>query len=88
MTTLSGAVTLDDKSPALSAVVELHNSAGDVVDQVQVDADGRYKYHLAEGNWVLKLWDAHGYRGQAEVTLEKDQDKNLDIMLSRPDGGG
>lgn len=86
MTTLSGTVTLDGKSPALSAVVELHNSAGDVVDQVQVDGEGRYRYHLAEGRWVLKLWDAHGYRGSAEVTLEKDQDKNLDITLSKSDG--
>jgi hypothetical protein len=86
MTTLSGKVTLDGSSPALSAVVELHNSTGDVVDQVQVDSEGRYRYHLAEGHWVLKLWDSEGHRGSAEVSLDKDEDKSLDITLSTPTG--
>ena len=85
MTSLSGLVTAHG-DPALGAVVELHNATGDVVDQVQVDADGRYKYHLAAGRWRLKLWDPHGHRGSAEVTLEEGDDKTLDVTLSEGDG--
>ena len=86
MTTLSGLVTVHGDNPALGAVVELHNATGDVVDQVQVDGEGRYKYHLAAGRWRLKLWDSHGHRGSAEVTLEDGDDKTLDVTLE--EGGG
>jgi hypothetical protein len=85
MTTLSGKVTLDGTTPALSAVVEVHNATGDVVDQVQVDGEGRYRYHLSEGRWVLKLWDAEGHRGSSEVNLGKE-DKTLDVTLSEQEG--
>jgi len=86
MTTLSGTVPLDDSTTAKGAVVELHNSAGDVIDQVQVDDEGKYKYHLAVGTWKLRLWDARGHRGASEVTLEDGEDKTLDITL-KSEGG-
>ena len=85
MTTLSGKVTLDGTTPALSAVVEVHNATGDVVDQVQVDGEGRYNYHLSEGNWTLKLWDAEGHRGSSEVTVG-DEDQTVDVILSEQEG--
>jgi len=85
---LEGRITVHggDK-PATTAVVELHNSVGDVVDQVAVDADGRYTYHLAPGSWSVNVWDAHGHRGSGEVTLSDGDEKTLDIDLEEPEGG-
>ncbi|HVF53731.1 MAG TPA: DUF1416 domain-containing protein [Actinomycetota bacterium] len=85
MSKLTGKVTAHG-NPALSAVVEVHNSTGDVVDQVQVDDGGAYKYHLAPGTWTLNVWDAHGHRGGGEVTLA-DDDVVYDIDLHEPEGG-
>lgn len=51
---LQGRITLDGTDPATGAVVEIHNGQGDILDQVQVDSEGRYRYHLSEGAWVLK----------------------------------
>ena len=81
MSKLTGQVKAQG-APATSAVVELHNATGDVVDQVQVDADGRYTFHLTAGTWKLNVWDAHGHRGSSSVELgEEDgtQDVELDI---------
>ena len=86
MPKLTGRITVHGDKPATSAVVEVHNSQGDVVDQVQVDADGRYTYHLSEGNWSLNVWDAHGHRGTRELTLTAD-DQAADIDLHEPEGG-
>ena len=83
---LSGQVTLHG-SVAANATVELHNSAGDVVDQVVIDDDGRYTYHLSPGDWSLRIWDAHGHTGQSEVTLSEGEEKVLDLELSEPAGG-
>ena len=80
MTTLSGRVTAHGDAAA-SAVVELHNSAGDVVDQVQVDDDGRYVYHLVPGQWSVNVWDAHGHRGRGQVEIGEAEDKILDVEL-------
>jgi hypothetical protein len=86
MPKLTGRITVHGDHPATSAVVEVHNSTGDVVDQVQVDGDGRYKYHLSANTWTLNVWDAHGHRGKQEVTLGED-DQNVDIDLQEPEGG-
>ena len=80
MPKLSGRVSLGDGSAATSAVVEVHNSQGDVVDQVQVDDDGRYTYHLSEGTWSLNIWDNQGNRGQVEVQLGGD-DTERDLQI-------
>lgn len=87
MTTLSGRVTVHggDKAAA-TATVELRNAGGDIVDQVQVDADGRYRFHLSPGVWSLNVWDSYGHRGRAGVNLS-DADENVDIMLAEPEGG-
>lgn len=85
MPKLTGRVTAHGE-PSLSAVVEIHNAEGDVVDQVQVDAEGRYTYHLSQGKWILNAWDAHGHRGRNEVSLGSD-DMDADVQLSEPEGG-
>ena len=67
--------------------MELHNSHGDVLDQVQVDDQGAYIYHLVPGRWQLNIWDAHGHRGTAAVSIEEgDEDKVLDVGLDEPEG--
>ncbi len=86
MSKLTGKITVHGAHPATTAVVEVHNSTGDVVDQVQVDDAGAYAYHLAPGTWSLNVWDAHGHRGAAEITLT-DDDATLDVELGEPDGG-
>ena len=86
MPKLTGRITVHGDHPATSAVVEVHNSQGDVVDQVQVDADGRYNYNLSAGSWTLNVWDAHGHRGRHEVTLS-DDDQTADVDLAEPEGG-
>lgn len=83
MSKLAGQVTTHG-APATSAVVELHNATGDVVDQVQVDNDGRYTFHLTGGTWKLNVWDAHGHRGSADVDLGED-DATCDVDLDQHD---
>jgi hypothetical protein len=86
MPTLSGRITVHGSKAAATATVELHNSTGDVIDQVQTDHDGRFTYHLVAGRWSLRVWDEHGHRGDAEVDLtEEDHELNLD--LEEPEGG-
>ncbi len=88
MTTLSGRVTVHGgEKAAATATVELHNATGDIVDQVQVDGEGRYLFHLSPGDWSLNLWDAYGHRGHAQASVADDDEKNLDIDLAEPEGG-
>ena len=84
MIKLSGTVKVHEE-PARSAVVELHNSTGDIVDQVQVGDDGGYTYYLAPGSWTLRVWDAHGHRGRAELTLADGETRVLDVELEKPE---
>ena len=86
-TKLTGVVTVHGSKPTRTAVVELHNSAGDVVDQVQVDDEGRYVYHLSPGEWTLRVWDEHGHRGQKVVTISDEAEKVADLDLEEPEGG-
>jgi hypothetical protein len=79
--TVSGRVTRTGGGAASDAVVELHNATHDVVDQVTVDDDGRYVYHLARGKWLLRAWDARGGRARAVVELAADEDKTLNLEL-------
>ena len=85
MAKLTGTVTVNGE-PAISAVVELQNATGDVVDQVQVDDQGRYTYHLSSGLWTLNVWDAHGHRGRQDVSIG-DEDRSVDVLLDTPKGG-
>jgi Protein of unknown function (DUF1416) len=82
---LTGRVTLHGLSAAPNAVVELHNSQGDVLDQMQVDRSGIYAFHLIAGTWRLRAWDNQGRRALAEVELS-DKDTVLDIDLNEPEG--
>jgi hypothetical protein len=81
MPTLSGRVLVGGEQAAFDAVVELHNSSDDVVDQVQVDSTGRYKFHLSEGSWSLRSWDPHGHRAEGLASLGPDEDVSLDLRL-------
>jgi hypothetical protein len=85
--TLSGRVTVHGSKPATTAVVELHNSAGDVVTQTQVDDDGRYTFHISGGRWSLNVWDGHGHRGRGEIDIAEGETKSLDLDLEEPEGG-
>ena len=87
MSRLVGRITVHGDKPALSATVELHNATGDVVDQVQVDDDGRYTYHWAPGSWTIIVWDAPGHRGNATAQIEDGADTTLDLDLQEPEGG-
>jgi hypothetical protein len=85
---LTGKITVHGGAkPASTAVVELHNSSGDVIDQVMVDDEGRYIYHLVAGRWHLRVWDAHGHRGETEVELDASEDTECDLDLEEPVGG-
>jgi hypothetical protein len=83
---LSGQVKVHGDKAATAATVEVINSTGDVIDQVQVDGDGRYTYHLSAGKWTLNVYDPHGHRGRVEVDLT-DDDATHDVDLSEPEGG-
>jgi hypothetical protein len=82
---LTGRVTLHGVSAAQNAVVELHNSQGDVLDQMQVDRSGIYAFHLIAGSWRLSAWDHQGRRALADVQLG-DRDTVLDMDLIEPEG--
>ena len=86
MPKLHGKITVHGDKPATSAVVELHNSQGDTLDQVQVDDEGNYIYHLVAGDWTLNVWDAHGHRGNSKVELGED-DLVVNVDLDEPEGG-
>lgn len=86
MPNVSGRVTVHGDQPARHATVELHNATGDHISQVVVDEDGAYRFHLARGTWRLNVYDAHGHRGQAEISLE-EEDAKLDLDLEEPEGG-
>jgi len=78
---LSGRVLGRGGDPAPDAVVELHNSSGDVVDQVRVDSTARYRFHLSEGVWFLRSWDSSGGRAAGRAVLGTREDVNLDLNL-------
>jgi hypothetical protein len=81
-TTLRGTVTRKTGEPARTATVELHNSSGDVLDQIVCDDEGRFAYHLVPGSWQLRVWDQHGGRAEIDVQLDKDEDAAVAIDLS------
>lgn len=80
MPKLTGTVTVSGGKPALGAVVELHNSSGDVLDQVRVDDDGLFTYHLVAGEWRLNCWDAEGHRAVETISLG-DDDGRVELEL-------
>lgn len=82
ITRLSGRVTVHGDAPAVAAVIEVSNSNGDVIDQVQVDDEGSYRYYLSPGSWSLRAWNAHGQRASKTITLREEDEERLDIDLS------
>lgn len=86
MSKLSGRITVHGDKAAKLATVEVINPTGDIIDQVQVDDDGRYTFHLSTGTWNLNVYDPHGHRGKGEVQLG-DDDQSYDLDLHEPEGG-
>lgn len=86
MANVSGRITVHGDKAAKDATVEIHNSTGDHISQMVVDGEGRYTFHLAPGTWRIKVYDAHGHRGDAEFELGND-DINVDLDLQEPEGG-
>jgi hypothetical protein len=84
---LSGTVSSEGSTPAPDAVVEILNASGDIVDQVMVDDQGRFTYHLSAGNWSLRAWDPHGRRAAAEVSLSPGEHKVARLHLARAERG-
>ncbi len=80
-TTLRGTVTRESGEPARTATVELHNSRGDVLDQIVCDDEGRFRYHLVPGSWHLRVWDPQGGRAELNVELDKAEDAAVTIDL-------
>ena len=85
MTKLSGRITDENGNAVSDGVVEIRNSAGDIVDSVQVNGEGEYTYHLSDGSWTLKVWDPHGRRGRAEIDLIDADEARSDITIE-PEG--
>jgi hypothetical protein len=79
VTVLSGTVKRPTGEPASTATVELHNSSGDVLDQVICDVQGRFRYHLVPGQWSLFVWDPAGGRAEVEVQLKEDAAVSIDL---------
>ena len=65
-----------------TAVVELRNGAGDVVDQIQVNDAGEFTYHLSSGTWRLHAGDNEGRRGRAEFSVSEGESKTIDLDLA------
>ncbi|MFN2594442.1 MAG: carboxypeptidase-like regulatory domain-containing protein [Actinomycetota bacterium] len=86
MNKLTGTIRVHGSEPAIDAVVEIHNHEGDVVDQVIVNDDGSYTYHLTPGRWSLRVWDSHGHRGTKFVDMSGN-DMTIDMDLDEPVGG-
>lgn len=86
MTKLTGRVTIPNGKPAFGSTVELHNATGDVVDQIVVDDDGRFTYHLAPGTWNMRAWDNRGHRGAAQITLEEGDELEVGLELDESEG--
>ncbi|MGH2699811.1 MAG: carboxypeptidase-like regulatory domain-containing protein [Actinomycetota bacterium] len=82
-TTLFGTVTRPTGEPAHTATVELHNSSGDILDQIVCDSAGRFRYHLSPGAWQLFVWDPAGNRAQVSVELQKDEETAIRIDLAQ-----
>lgn len=80
MPRLNGKITVPGGKPALGAVVEVHNPAGDVLDQIRVDDDGSFTYHLVTGEWRLNCWDAEGHRA-TEIVMLGEGDEQVEVEL-------
>jgi hypothetical protein len=83
MTKVLGFVRVRSFGAARAATIEVHNSVGDVVDQVRTNDEGGFTYYLTPGTWAFRAWDAWGHRGSGEITLSDDEDTaNLDLEIS------
>lgn len=72
MPLLTGTVRLADSEPATTAVVELHNARGDIVDQSVVDDHGRFRFHVSPAAWSVVGWDPHGHRWRGDASVTGD----------------
>lgn len=81
MTKVVGLVRHRDGSVPSGATVEVHNSVGDVVDQIRLTEDGSFIYYLCPGKWTFMTYDGGGHRGNQEVALD-EEDASISIHLA------
>ena len=81
MPAIKGRVTSKRGASIGAPTVELINPTGDIVDQVQVDADGRFALNVSPGTWNLKTYDPQGQRGEASVSVG-DDDAVAELLLA------
>jgi hypothetical protein len=81
MTKVVGLVRHQDGTVPASATVEVHNSVGDVVDQIRVTDEGSFIYYLSPGKWTFMTYDGRGHRGNHEVALD-EEDGTISIHLA------
>jgi hypothetical protein len=67
-----GTVRHGDGSVAVDVTVEVHNSNGDVLDQIRTTDEGLFTYYLTSGHWTFETYDGGGHRGTKEVILDED----------------
>lgn len=82
MTRVEGIVKCEDGRLATEGTVEVHNSTGDVVDQLRIADGGAFTYYLSPGLWTFFTYDGEGHRGNARVTLaEGDASVHVDVEI-------
>jgi hypothetical protein len=82
MTKVEGIVKYEDGRLATEATVEVHNSTGDIVDQLRTADGGAFTYYLCPGPWNFFTYDGEGHRGNARVTLaEGDAAVRVDVEI-------
>jgi Protein of unknown function (DUF1416) len=72
MPAIKGQIASPLDTPIGAITVELINPTGDIVDQVQVDAEGRFLLHVSSGTWKLNAYGPQGQRGEASVEIDSD----------------
>ena len=80
MPAIKGQVASSIELPIGAITVELINPTGDIVDQVQVDAEGRFLLHVSQGAWRLRAYGPQGQRGETSVEVDTD-DATTELAL-------
>src|SRR5687767_10098413 len=68
---LTGMVTRDGR-PVPGALVELMHDDGEIFQEMYSSADGRFRFAVREGHWVVGI-SCSGIRRTKDVTLASEQ---------------
>ena len=72
MPAIKGQVAAERETQIGAVTVELINPTGDIVDQVQTNADGSFALHVSQGTWKLRAYDPQGQRDEVTVSIDND----------------